>query len=117
VQYVRGDIGDRVLVVAVKPGLNTISRSSALSALTINQDSVYTAQKDKAAIRRANQCRCGWPQTLLVPRGTQNGTTYRLFAMVTDYTEDKVGSTYFDCKLTGTIAPRLPPPSLGSPAP
>ncbi len=40
----------------------------------------------------ARTCICGWPYGLLLPRGTQAGMSFKLFAMVTDNDKDKVGS-------------------------
>jgi hypothetical protein len=36
-------------------------------------------------------CDCGWPYTLLLPRGTEAGMTFRLMAICTDATIDRVG--------------------------
>jgi tyrosinase len=40
----------------------------------------------------ARTCTCGWPYGLLLPRGTYEGMTFKLFAMATDNDKDKVGS-------------------------
>ena len=40
----------------------------------------------------ARTCTCGWPFGLLLPRGTETGMPFKLFAMVTDNDKDKVGS-------------------------
>lgn len=37
-------------------------------------------------------CDCGWPYTLLLPRGTSAGVEYRLLAMFTDASIDKVAA-------------------------
>ncbi|KAE8750004.1 Prophenoloxidase [Frankliniella occidentalis] len=73
----------------LEPGLNGILRESTATPLTADQDAIYTTQTSFWGARRVNRCRCGWPQTLLVPRGNETGVTYKLFAMVTDYDQDK----------------------------
>lgn len=35
-------------------------------------------------------CDCGWPYSMLLPRGTQDGANYRLLAMITDWELDRV---------------------------
>lgn len=35
-------------------------------------------------------CGCGWPHYMLIPKGTPSGFKCRLFAMLTDYEQDKV---------------------------
>jgi hypothetical protein len=38
-----------------------------------------------------NYCDCGWPYTLLLPRGTEDGMTFRLAVFCTDGVRDLVG--------------------------
>lgn len=38
-----------------------------------------------------NFCGCGWPQHMLVPKGTEGGMPYHLFVMLSNYELDKVG--------------------------
>lgn len=33
---------------------------------------------------------CGWPQHMLIPKGTEAGMKYDIFVMVTDYERDRV---------------------------
>ncbi|XP_034247491.1 phenoloxidase 2-like isoform X2 [Thrips palmi] len=73
----------------LSPGANTVRRSSVDSALTIDNDAIYTPQPSVAEIRRRNACRCGWPSGLLLPRGSPAGTPYKLLAMVTDFAQDR----------------------------
>ncbi len=40
--------------------------------------------------REEQYCDCGWPYTLLLPRGTSDGMTYRLMVMCTDGAIDEV---------------------------
>lgn len=37
-----------------------------------------------------NFCGCGWPQHMLVPKGTEAGAPYVLFVMLSNYEFDKV---------------------------
>lgn len=74
----------------MKPGVNNIERMSTDSGLIINPDTVYGKQEQGASTERSNQCRCGWPVTLLIPRGTESGMKFKLFAMVSDYEKEKV---------------------------
>ena len=74
----------------MRPGVNHISRRSSESALTVDQDAVYARQRCGRSIRRVNQCRCGWPQSLLLPRGSPLGTRYRLLAVLSDLSRDQV---------------------------
>ncbi|MCA1594195.1 MAG: hypothetical protein LC754_16525 [Acidobacteria bacterium] len=36
-------------------------------------------------------CKCGWPYTMLLPRGTREGMEFRMMVMVTDWNKDNVG--------------------------
>lgn len=78
-----------VYEAVLAPGDNTLRRQSTQSALTIDNDAIYAEGRDAGAVRRGNVCRCGWPQGLLLPRGSAAGTPYQLLAMVTDYEQDK----------------------------
>ena len=40
----------------------------------------------------ANYCSCGWPYSLLVPRGTEEGMPFRLAVVCTDWSFDQVES-------------------------
>jgi len=44
-------------------------------------------QKKKDILK---MCGCGWPQHMLVPRGTLNGFPVVFFVMITDYEQDEV---------------------------
>lgn len=45
-----------------------------------------------------NFCMCGWPQNLLLPKGTIGGYLFRFFIMITNYILDKV-NIYFNLTL------------------
>jgi hypothetical protein len=72
--------------VYLSPGLNKIIRKSTESTLTIPFPQSYTQLESGST----NYCGCGWPDNLLLPRGTINGLDFDLFAMVTDGDEDAV---------------------------
>lgn len=42
-------------------------------------------------------CGCGWPDHMLLPKGTEEGFPCRLFVMISDYTQDTVRSFMFQC--------------------
>lgn len=37
-------------------------------------------------------CGCGWPEYLILPKGSIKGTKYQLFVMISDYNQDKVST-------------------------
>lgn len=43
-----------------------------------------------AALEEFNYCGCGWPQHMLIPKGTAGGLPCQLFVMVSNYEDDKV---------------------------
>ncbi len=42
-------------------------------------------------VYRRVYCECGWPYSLLLPRGTRAGMRFKLMVMVTDWDKDRVG--------------------------
>ncbi|KAK7790028.1 hypothetical protein R5R35_006635 [Gryllus longicercus] len=79
-----------------QPGANTIERLSTASAVsvpyerTFRDTSVMPAQAGSPAQEQFNYCGCGWPQHMLVPRGSQEGLAADLFVMVSNYADDRV---------------------------
>lgn len=79
----------------MKQGVNTITRNSTQSSLTIPFERTFrnldmgrpTGGNDLEAF---NFCGCGWPQHLLLPRGTESGYQCQLFVMISNYDDDKV---------------------------
>ena len=91
-----------VPVPAVRPGTNTLQRSSLQSSLTIpfertfrNLDHNRPAQGHR--LDEFTFCGCGWPQHMLLPRGTAAGMPFQLFVMVSDHAQDKVTSDHSPC--------------------
>ncbi|CAL4111255.1 unnamed protein product, partial [Meganyctiphanes norvegica] len=69
------------------PGFNYIKQTSSKSSVTVDcrdsfDDIAERALKDEAT-RREGHCGCGWPQHLLVPRGSPEGMAFMLFVIIT----------------------------------
>jgi tyrosinase len=76
----------------VNPGVNRITRHSRDSALTIEVpqgSQIQTPPRIKGP-QIATYCGCGWPSTLLLPRGSNEGMTFDLFVMLTNGDDDYV---------------------------
>lgn len=91
-------------IESVNPGDNLIRRKSTDSSLTIPFERTF---RDLDTNRPAdntedsgqfNLCGCGWPQHLLIPKGT-TGKGYEcvLFVMISNYADDRI-----DQDLVGT---------------
>ncbi|KAK6640549.1 hypothetical protein RUM44_012245 [Polyplax serrata] len=81
--------------VALKSKQNTIERSSTESSVTIPFEATFRnldANRPAGGTRleRFNFCGCGWPQHMLVPRGSPDGFQCVLFAMISDIDGDRV---------------------------
>ncbi|XP_045134884.1 phenoloxidase 3-like isoform X2 [Portunus trituberculatus] len=82
----------------LKPGPNHILRSSTSSSITnLNDFTFRDLEKQPNPDNLVapentlfNFCGCGWPQHMLLPRGKQEGMSFELFVMVTDWNQDKV---------------------------
>nr|ACI46633.1 prophenoloxidase [Portunus trituberculatus] len=82
----------------LKPGPNHILRSSTSSSITnLNDFTFRDLEKQPNPDNLVapentlfNFCGCGWPQHMLLPRGKQEGMSFELFVMVTDWSQDKV---------------------------
>lgn len=88
----------------MNPGDNLIRRSSTDSSVTIPFDRTFRdLDTNRPGVNTAeeaqfNFCGCGWPQHMLVPKGTTgNGLAVDLFVMISDYSVDRV-----DQDLVGT---------------
>ncbi|CAG9765318.1 unnamed protein product [Ceutorhynchus assimilis] len=81
--------------VILKQGQNTITRSSTDSSVTIPFERTFrdldtnrpTGGNDLAQF---NFCGCGWPQNLLIPKGTSEGFQCQLFVMISNYADDVI---------------------------
>lgn len=77
-------------VTKLAPGKNTIRRCASNSTVTLSSKNLYAPSME---LSTSDHCKCGWPDYLLVPKGTYKGMKFKLFVAVTDYMEDKVEST------------------------
>ncbi|CAH2052543.1 unnamed protein product, partial [Iphiclides podalirius] len=77
-------------------GNNTVRRRSVDSSVTIPYERTFRGQGARpgdpgsAAAAEFDFCGCGWPHHMLIPKGTTTGYPVVLFAMVTNWDEDKV---------------------------
>ncbi|XP_067015035.2 phenoloxidase 2 [Anabrus simplex] len=77
----------------LRRGSNTIERRSTESSITIPYERTFRrldATKQTPDDQQFNYCGCGWPQHLLVPKGSSEGFPVELFVMVTNYADDRV---------------------------
>ncbi|XP_053617529.1 phenoloxidase subunit 2 [Plodia interpunctella] len=83
-------------VTPLKSGQNTITRESSESSFTIPFEQTFrdlSVQADdprRQDLAAFNFCGCGWPQHMLVPKGTEAGAPYVLFIMLSNYELDKI---------------------------
>lgn len=76
-------------------GANVIKRKSSESSVTIPFLRTYSygeqqPQNPGDAQDRYNYCGCGWPDHLLIPKGTTGGLRFNLFVMISNFEFDKV---------------------------
>ncbi|KPJ13411.1 Phenoloxidase subunit 1 [Papilio machaon] len=77
-------------------GTNTIRRRSVDSSVTIPYERTFRNQSNRqgtAGTAQAAQfdfCGCGWPHHMLIPKGTPEGYPVVVFAMVTNWDDDKI---------------------------
>ncbi|XP_046834983.1 phenoloxidase 1-like [Vespa crabro] len=81
--------------VMLRPGQNNIERNSNQSSLTIPFERTFRNVDENRPIsgdslEQFNFCGCGWPQHLLIPKGSKAGYPMDLFIMISDYTGDAV---------------------------
>ncbi|ODM92173.1 Hemocyanin F chain [Orchesella cincta] len=80
--------------ISLKMGINIVRRKSTETQLTIDYSTSLVI------LRLPNEssmpfCGCGWPQHLLIPKGTKEGLEMYLFAMITN---DDESSKYPDAR-------------------
>lgn len=73
--------------VTVYPGKNVIRRPSTNSTVTLSSRNLFAPSM---TLSTDDHCKCGWPDYLLIPKGTHWGTKFQLFVVVTNFAEDKV---------------------------
>lgn len=83
-------------VAQLNPGVTVLEHTSDESTVTIPYERTFRALNQETptagtdAVAAFNFCGCGWPDHLLVPRGTTRGYECDLFVMISDYEQDKV---------------------------
>jgi len=81
--------------VNLKSGMNTISRAANQSNVTIPFERTFMDLDTNRptggdALAQFNFCNCGWPDHLLVPKGSVEGYASQLFVMISNYDDDAV---------------------------
>lgn len=93
------------ILSSVNAGENRLERQSTESTVTIPFEQTFrdlSAQSGdprRPNLASFNYCGCGWPQHMLVPKGTEAGAPYQLFVMLSNYELDRVSAIcfYFCC--------------------
>ncbi|CAK1590052.1 unnamed protein product [Parnassius mnemosyne] len=81
---------------ALRPGMNTVTRSSMDSSVTIPYERTFRNQANRpgdpgsAEAAAFDFCGCGWPHHMLLPKGTTTGYPIVLFAMVSNWADDSI---------------------------
>nr|CCC55880.1 putative polyxenus lagurus prophenoloxidase [Polyxenus lagurus] len=88
----------------IAPGWQTVTRLSDESNVTIPDYTNFTWFETNPELGtrpggfRETFCGCGWPNHMLLPKGKPEGMKFILFAMLTDWNQDKVnGATKQKC--------------------
>lgn len=77
-------------------GENTIRRRSDESSVTIPYERSFrrigsqyqpTSDPERAQFQF---CGCGWPQHMLIPKGTPEGALFDIFVMISNFEDDTV---------------------------
>lgn len=80
----------------MNPGTNQIRRRSDESSVTIPYERSFRRigsqyqPKEAEELSQFQFCGCGWPQHMLLPKGTTAGTKVDIFVMISDYEHDRV---------------------------
>ncbi|XP_045478278.1 phenoloxidase 1-like isoform X2 [Harmonia axyridis] len=81
--------------VNLKQGQNTINRASTQSSVTIPFERTFrdldtSRPQGGEQLAQFNFCGCGWPQHMLIPKGTPEGMPCQLFVMISNYNNDSI---------------------------
>lgn len=88
-----------LLIISVSPGENNIVHSSQDSSVTIPYERSFRRvgsqfqPTNTSELTQFQFCGCGWPDHMLLPKGTAAGTKFDIFVMVSDYEQDRVDQT------------------------
>ncbi|XP_053965114.1 phenoloxidase 2-like [Anastrepha ludens] len=83
-------------IVSLNPGENTIRRRSSESSVTIPFEQTFRnvdkngPGEGSSEELEFNFCGCGWPDHMLIPKGSRGGLPCELFVMVSDYDKDRI---------------------------
>ncbi|PZC75388.1 hypothetical protein B5X24_HaOG206118 [Helicoverpa armigera] len=80
----------------LRPGNNTIRHRSLDSSVTIPYERTFRDQSARPGDPGSSEaaefdfCGCGWPHHMLIPKGTAQGYPVVLFAMISNWADDRV---------------------------
>lgn len=80
----------------MKRGRNEINRGSLESSVTIPHNVTYRNLENNRPAPNTNAetafnfCGCGWPQNMLIPKGSAGGFQCQLFVMISNGSIDQV---------------------------
>ncbi|XP_058123593.1 phenoloxidase 8-like [Anopheles ziemanni] len=79
-------------MVDLRPGTNSIVRRSDQSNLTIPYERTFRniAASSQPGTEVFQFCNCGWPNHMLLPKGSPDGLEYDFFVLISDYNQDRV---------------------------
>lgn len=86
--------------VTLNKGANTIMRRSDQSSVTIPYEQTFrrVGASDQPTgadeLARFRFCGCGWPQHMLLPKGTAEGMAFNVFVMISNFADDTVNQDY-----------------------
>ncbi len=81
---------EKLILVTVKAGQNTIERRSTQSSVTLPYERFFGELTYKEDGKPDDFCTCGWPQHLLVPKGTTNGADFKFIVQISNFDDDVV---------------------------
>ncbi|CAO1327416.1 unnamed protein product [Diamesa tonsa] len=82
--------------VNLKPGENILEQRADQSSVTIpyqkqfGTENLARAPEDDRAYDDFKSCNCGWPDHMILPKGSTAGMSFDLFVMISNYDDDKV---------------------------
>lgn len=83
----------------MNPGVNNIKRRSDESSVTLPYERSFRRigsnfqPTGAAELAQFQFCGCGWPQHMLIPKGTADGARFDIFVMVSNFADDSVNQT------------------------
>jgi len=83
-------------------GKNTITRKSSESAVTVPHTPSFSELQAGEGAHK--DCSCGWPEHLLLPRGTHKGMEFHLFVMLTESSKDTVSGANDHASCTDAVS-------------